>query len=141
MLDQRLGDRELMRLYNLCEQLFPRLVALTARARRFEILAHLLAQLFQGLRVAHILGEFIGQLGPFLFLDAQDFDRVGVCFSLELWIRIVGGIGHVKILVIAGVCAAQIFIERRPWFLRRPRGTGRCRLRAIRRRPPGCLSA
>jgi len=84
---------------------------LTLAARRFEIFANLGPQFLDRLGFAHIFRELIIQLGPLLFFDAQNLDRVGNMFPLKLGIRIVSRVGYVKIFVLAHACAAQMFVE------------------------------
>ena len=50
--------------------------------------------------------------GQFLVLDAQHFDGIVIGLAGELGVGIVGGIGHVEILVVADIRAAQILVER-----------------------------
>jgi len=73
-----------MRPHQFGEQFFPSLFRLLLASRRFEVFANFLPQLLDRLRLAHVFREFIIQVGPLFFFEAQDLDRIRIRFPLSL---------------------------------------------------------
>ena len=74
--------------------------------------ANLLLQFLQRFCVAHVLRKIVVQLRQLLGLDSQHFHGIVIFLSRKLWVGIIRGILHVKILVVAHIRAFQVRIER-----------------------------
>ncbi len=112
MLDERFRHGEIVQLDQFGEDLFAREILLAVVALVFETFVDFLFQLVEGGGVADVLGEFVVEFRKLLGFDAEDVHGIVKGLAGELGVGIVGGVGDVEILVIAGAGAAQIFVER-----------------------------
>ncbi len=112
MLDERFGYREVVQLHQFADHFFALQVLVAMIALVFEAFADFGFEFVKRSGVAHVLGKFIVQFGELLGLDPQHVHRIVEELSRKLGVGIVGGVIDVKILVIANIRAAQVFVER-----------------------------